>query len=374
MNQNLKNKKRSAEKIPIISYILLGLALLSAVILIAARLSPSFAVFFNGHVGGAVRALLALFTNPLPFSLAELLIILLPVFITLLIIYAVNSRSKNLRSILTYFVTLISGVSIIFSLFVFSFGTGYHVPTLYERFEIEKDGVTTEELEETAQKLVTEINLRVDKIAFSAEGFSKMPYSLNEMNNILNSAFKPLSKKYDFVQSFKSNIKPVLMSVPMSYTHTTGVYSFFTGEANLNVEFPDYTLPYTAAHELAHQRGIARENEANFIAFLVCIESGNVYAEYSAYLNMFEYVAASLYRTDSEAYKRVYNSLSSSAKGEIAAYSRFYDKYRDSKAGEISSAINDAYLIANGTQEGTKSYGLVVDLAVAYFKGDFDEK
>ena len=374
MNQNPKKQKKSAEKIPIISYILLGLALLSAVILLAARLSPSFAVFFNGYVGGTVRALLALLTNSLPFSLAELLIILLPVFITLLIIYAVNSRSKSLRSILTYFVTLISGVSIIFTIFVFSFGTGYHVPTLYERFDIENDGVTINELEETAQKLVTEINQRVGKISFGSEGFSKMPYSLNEMNNVLNSAFKTVSEKYDFVQSFKSNIKPVLMSVPMSYTHTTGVYSFFTGEANLNVDFPDYTLPYTAAHELAHQRGIARENEANFIAFLVCIESGDVYSEYSAYLNMFEYVAASLYHSDSEAYKRVYNSLSTSAKSEIAAYSRFYEKYRDSRAGEISSAINDAYLIANGTQEGTKSYGLVVDLAVAYFKGVFDEK
>ena len=53
----------------------------------------------------------------------------------------------------------------------------------------------------------------------------------------------------------------------------------------------------------------------------------------------------------------------------MVAYSEFFDKYRDAKAGEVSSAINNAYLVANGNPAGTKSYGLVVDLAVAYFEG-----
>ena len=44
----------------------------------------------------------------------------------------------------------------------------------------------------------------------------------------------------------------------------------------------------------------------------------------------------------------------------------FYEKYSDNVVGDISGAINDAYLQANGTQ-GSVSYGLVVDLAVAYF-------
>ena len=162
------------------------------------------------------------------------------------------------------------------------------------------------------------------------------------------------------------------MSVPMSYAHTTGVYTFFTGEANLNVDFPDYTLPYTAAHELAHQRGVSRENEANFIAFLVGISSTDTYIQYTAYMNMFEYVASALYQADSTMYTEVYSMLSPLAQGEFSAYSKFYDKYRDSKAGEISSSINNSYLIANGSKEGTKSYGLVVDLTVAYFGGAFD--
>ena len=157
-------------------------------------------------------------------------------------------------------------------------------------------------------------------------------------------------------------------STLMSYAHLTGIYTFFTGEANINVDFPDYTLPYTAAHELAHQRGIARENEANFMAFLVCIESDDPYLQYSGYMNLYEYVCNALYYADNEMYAEIRAVRCPAVSGEMKAYSAFYDKYRNSKAGKINNAVNNAYLQANGESAGTKSYGLVVDLAVAYFE------
>ncbi|MBQ4111333.1 MAG: DUF3810 family protein, partial [Clostridia bacterium] len=48
-------------------------------------------------------------------------------------------------------------------------------------------------------------------------------------------------------------------------------------------------------------------------------------------------------------------------------YSRFYDKYRHSTVSQVSGSINNSYLQSQGTP-GTQSYGMVVDLAVAYFK------
>ena len=158
----------------------------------------------------------------------------------------------------------------------------------------------------------------------------------------------------------------------MSYAHFTGLYTFFTGEANINVLFPDYTLPFTAAHELAHGRGIARENEANFIAFLVCMESTDPYIRYCGLLNMYEYVMSALYNADTEEGKPLYNKIASlpdkRIRGELSAYAEFFEKYRTSSVSEISGAINDSFLKANGTEEGEKSYGLVVNLAVSYYK------
>ena len=103
------------------------------------------------------------------------------------------------------------------------------------------------------------------------------------------------------------------------------------------------------------------------MAFLVCIESDNGYIRYSAYLNLYEYVLSALASADTELYMQAYAKLPTHVKGELAAYSNFYDKYRDSTASDISGAVNDTFLKLHGT-EGTKSYGMVVDLAVAYFK------
>ena len=196
-----------------------------------------------------------------------------------------------------------------------------------------------------------------------------MPYTLDEMNDRLIDAYDRICERYSFVQRLDSRLKPVMLSEAMSYTHITGVYSFFTGEANINVAFPDYTIPYTAAHELAHQRGIAREDEANFMAFLVCMSSEDAYIRYSGYLSLYEYVASALYSASPQHYQQVASSLIPEVRGEMAAFSAFFDRYRDSVASEITETVNDTFLTMHGT-EGVRSYGMVVDLAVAYYCAD----
>ena len=55
-------------------------------------------------------------------------------------------------------------------------------------------------------------------------------------------------------------------------------------------------------------------------------------------------------------------------KYDLRCYSEFFDKYRDSVASEVSDAVNDTYLKGQGQTAGSASYGMVVDLAVAYYK------
>ena len=138
------------------------------------------------------------------------------------------------------------------------------------------------------------------------------------------------------------------------------------------MHFPDYTSPFTAAHELAHQRGVAREDEANMIAFLVCMESEDSYIRYSALLNVYEYVASALYSADRQLYSAVYQSLSAEVVQEEQAYRAFFDQYRENTAANISEAANNAYLQSQGATAGTKSYNMVVDLTVAYYRPQFE--
>jgi hypothetical protein len=118
---------------------------------------------------------------------------------------------------------------------------------------------------------------------------------------------------------------------------------------------------------MSHQRGIAREDEANFMAFLVTVASDDPYIRYSGYLNAYEYVANALWRADRELYYKAVARLNTEVKDEMAAYSAFYDQYRDSTVSQVSNTINDSYLQSQGTP-GTVSYGMVVDLTVAYYR------
>ena len=52
---------------------------------------------------------------------------------------------------------------------------------------------------------------------------------------------------------------------------------------------------------------------------------------------------------------------------KMRAYSAFFDKYRENVVADVSEVVNDTYLKVQGT-EGTRSYGMVTDLAVAYYK------
>jgi hypothetical protein len=179
-------------------------------------------------------------------------------------------------------------------------------------------------------------------------------------------AYGLMNEEYVLLTNYKSRVKSVYFSTVMSDLGISGIYSFFTGEANVNVEYPDYCLPFTAAHELAHQRGICRENEANFVAFLVCIASDDDYIRYSGYLQMYEYLASALYRASPEKYYEIYYQLSDVAKADVRAANAVYQKHKDSILGKINERLDDAYLKANGT-EGVVSYGYVVRLAVGYY-------
>lgn len=355
------------ERVPLWCIIVLALCAVCAVIYLVTLISVPFADFFNTHIASFFRFILATITNILPFSLAELTIILSPVILVLVARYFAKKRCKTFKQTAVSLICILSIASLFFSCFVLTFSSGYRGYTLDQKLGIKREKLSAEELYDSTLYIVNEINKITDSISFGEDGFSEMPYDLGEMNDKLMDAYEAFSQKHDFINHFESRLKPVALSEAMSYAHITGVYTFFTGESNLNVNFPDYTVPFTAAHELAHQRGVAREDEANMVAFLVLLESDDEYIRYCAYVNMYEYLISALSKADKDMAKSVRSELDGRVYKEQIAYAKFFKKYAKSVTSQVSGAVNDAYLKGQGT-EGEKSYGMVVDLTVAYLK------
>ena len=371
MTEEVKENKIRREwmGIPLFAWVFYALAAFALVVMLAYNLSEGFANFYNRYPAAFLRGAFALLTAVFPCSLGEALVIFSPILLVYIVIYANKHYTKNWLDVGKFLVILLSVASLFFTTFALNFGAGYHTSSVDKLLELDRRDVSADELRETAEYLVEEINKYTDSLGILDSGSSVMPYGYDTMSRKLLNAYDKVCDEYAFVSRFPSRIKPVMLSEPWTYTHISGIYTYFTGEANINTNFPDYTLPYTAAHEMAHQRGIAREDEANFVAFLVCAASDDEYIRYSGYLNLYEYVASALYSADKEAYSAVRAELSPVARKEMSAYSAFFDKYRENVAANVTESVNNAYLTIQGTP-GTKSYGMVVDLAVAYIVGN----
>ena len=124
-------------------------------------------------------------------------------------------------------------------------------------------------------------------------------------------------------------------------------------------------MPFTVCHEIAHLKGFPKENEANFISFLTCINSDDIFFQYSGYLSGLIYCSNALYREDPEAYVKIKNNFSEGIIRDLTYTNEYWNNYKGffAKVGENN---NNVFLKYTNQPEGTKSYGLVVDLIISY--------
>ena len=153
----------------------------------------------------------------------------------------------------------------------------------------------------------------------------------------------------------------------MSAMNFTGVYFAFTGESNINVDAPACLTPSTIAHELSHQRGIASEQECNFLAVLASTTSGDPVYEYSGWLMGYIHLGNALYQADPAAWQAIRDSLPDTVLADLASNNAYWASF-EGAAADASQKVYDTILKGYGQEDGIRSYGTVVDLLVAYYR------
>lgn len=160
--------------------------------------------------------------------------------------------------------------------------------------------------------------------------------------------------------------KGLVCSKIMSYLDFTGFFFAFTAEANVNTDFPPSLFASTVAHELAHQRGVAKEQEANFVAVLASLCYGEADYVYSASLLAYTHLGNALYDADRAAWERVYATLSEPVLRDFAANRAYWAQF-DTPVQTVSNTVYENFLYSYDQVLGLKSYGACVDLLVNYY-------
>ncbi len=148
----------------------------------------------------------------------------------------------------------------------------------------------------------------------------------------------------------------------------TGVTMGITGEAAVNPQIPDVSLPFTMCHEMAHRMCIAEERDANFAAFLSCSVNSSVEFRYSAYFMAYRYCYSALASSSgaeaSAAAARVHDGAGELLRRDMNAYNQFFYENRSETAANIANTANDTYIKVSGDSAGIASYDQVCDLLV----------
>lgn len=367
-----KQKKVKKEKKGLFSYIHLwsliffGIGIFAFAMYMIAKRNIGLADFISQTFGRVTRWVLATVTSAFPLSMAEMLLWFSPVLCVVVAVLALRCVRRSWKSFSRFISGILAIASLVYSVFVFSVGSAHYGTRIADKMGIERRDVSAQELYDTASVLLDTIIEQLDEVVYPEGTYSKMPYSYEEMNKKLNESFAIVRAQYNGIDNITSRTKPVILSPYWTYTHISGMYTFFTGEANVNTNYPDFVMASSAAHEMAHQRGVVSEDEANFIAFVVCYTSDDPFLRYAGCMDVYQDVSSSLASASPELYAKLSAKVPAEVRGEFKAYSEFFDKYRENVAADISNTVNNAYIENHNQPAGIKSYGMVVDLVVSY--------
>ena len=307
----------------------------------------------------------------LPFSVGEILLILFAIgmaaFPVVTIIFIIRSKRK--------LVTLVSSIrhlliilGIVFLWFMIGAGTNYYRYEFSEFSGLKIQKSTVDELYQLCMELAEKTNKARADLGIPDNEVFVSTLTNRERAGEAKKAMEKLGEKYDVLDGYYPYAKSVFFSKALSEFNITGVYFPWTVEANVNVDTIDYTKGSVLCHELSHLRGFMREDEANFIGYLAAVNSECAELRYSGYMSALVNAGNRLYDEDKDKYYEVRSTYCEGIKLDFAENSRYWEQFKDTALSQAGEKMNDTYLKINNVQDGTKSYGRMVDLLLAEWR------
>lgn len=300
-----------------------------------------------------------------PFSVTEWVILcLVTLGIVLLILLVVRLIRRRWSKAYRTGMTVLSVSAALFALFCLWWGVLYYSDSFTEQSGLERRDISVQELETVTKYFAAQVNALGEYVERGEDGV----FTADK-----DAIFRRSADIYDGAEQIfpclaapAVRAKPVVLSRLLSYIHYTGFFFPYTAEANLNADSPACLLPSTIAHELAHLRGVAREDEANFCAVVACMESGDDEYRYSGALLAYIYLGNALYSADYDAWHEVYSSLSEAVRADLTANNAYWKQF-ETTAADVSEKVYESFLQTYGDDRGMQSYGACVDLLTVYY-------
>ncbi|HBP38451.1 MAG TPA: DUF3810 domain-containing protein [Clostridiales bacterium] len=317
---------------------------------------------------------IAALTSLVPFSLTELLLVVgCPLLLIGLIIWLVRLiRRPSLRSRRRARAGRLARrlawcASLAYLFFMLLHGFNYARLPVSDSFNLPVRERDADDLMEAAVWLTGQASLLRQECLEDENGVFELRSGITGTLKTAHEGYDAAAPAWPLLDGPAIRPKSVLLSPYWSYTGITGMYFPFFVESNINTDAPEYSIPETILHEIAHTRGFAREDEAGFLAFLAGVAHPDPDFAYSVLLDAAVRCLNSLYAADPEAWKQAAANLSEAAWRDLSAGGAYWKQF-EGPVRETSNKINDTYLQANLQEDGVRSYGRMIDLVLAWYE------
>jgi hypothetical protein len=323
--------------------------------------------FWVNHITTPLKQGLSKVLIHLPFALAEVIwtaaVIAVVVFVVRTIYLLITRENRLLR----FFRRLLAAVSaglIVYCCYTLMWGINYYSDSFSQQSGITARGCATEELYQLTAAFGQRCNELSGEVVRNAQGEVEL-----DVSTVLNAAgeqYQQTFEEFPFLERTVYHPKAMIYSRIISYMGFTGFYFPMTAESLVNVDQPDFMIPATALHELAHQCNVAAEDEANFVAILTGLHCEDSTYQYSSAMMGYIYLSNALYSADKDSYSAVAATLNDQVKSDLTENNSYWAQFK-TPVENVSKKIYTGFLQSYGQSEGMKSYGKCVDLLVAYY-------
>ncbi len=272
-------------------------------------------------------------------------------------------RKINKKSALEKLLKLILLFAFIYIVFYIFWGINYDRKGIAWQLQITPQQYDTTDLLTLQDLLLQKVNATKMTVVKNEE---KYP-STKELIKRAKRSYAEAQKKFPFLKYNHVSVKSSMYGTLGDYLDFTGYYNPFTGEAQINTTVPKMLLPYVATHEIGHQLGYAKENEANFVGYLAAVNSPDTLFHYSTYLDLFLYTNREVYYFDSVSSKKALKQLTLPVQADLMELRKF-DLDHQSVFEPLITWIYGNYLKLNNQPKGLHSYNAVVGMLIAYYK------
>ena len=266
---------------------------------------------------------------------------------------------------------VLAGVSFVALLHTAMFGLNYHAGSIAADIRMDVYEYTVDELADAAEYYRDQANALAPQMTRDDKG--DLVFSdFETLAGQAGAGFDKLVRERSFSIFAGSTVPVKKLGWSGMYTAMgiTGFTCGITGEAAVNPNIPEVSLPFTMCHEMAHRMCIAIEGDANFAAFLTAASNDSPEYRYSAYYMAYRYCYQALKNADSNAAAVAAEQVAAGACAELQHdmdnYSAFFRKHQDAEATRLANTVNDTYLKVNGDEQGIDSYNSVTDLLVSW--------